>query len=173
MNCVKDEKKNYKNKFVEIKDIINNIDLFERYSLKQEINNNNYKNQLFSKIPPFDLVSEILYTLINKELNDNIYFEFSRNNLLCKNVIEKINNFIPKLKEYYLKCKHKKYLEKLNDKKIITIIRQLLKNYEYNINEVKKNKNGKKYLLYIIKKKKNLDNGIISFKKINSLISFD
>jgi hypothetical protein len=173
MNCVKDEKKNYKNKFIEIKDIINNIDLFERYSLKQEINNNNNKNQLFSKIPSFDFVSKILYTLINKELNDNIYFEFSRNNLVCKNIIEKINSFIPQLKEYYLKCKHKKYLEKLNDKKIITIFRQLLRNYDYSINAVEKYNNGKKYLLYIIEKKKNLDNGIISFKKINSLISFD
>ena len=172
MNCVKDEKKIYKNKFIEIKDIINNIDLFERYSLKQELNNN-YKNQLFSKIPPFDLVSNILYTLTNKQLNNNIYFEFSRNNLFSKNIIEKINKFIPDLKEYYLKCKHKKYLEKLNEKKIITIFRQLLRNYDFSINAVEKYNNGKKYLLYIIEKKKNLDNGEIVFKKINSLISFD
>ena len=168
MNCVKDEKKNYmRNKFIEIDNVINNIDSFEKYSLKQEINPKS-KNQLFSKIPPFDLVSKILYILINKDINDYIYFEFSRKNLLNKNIIEKINLFIPELKEYYLKCKHKKYLEKLNEKKIITIFRQILRNYDFSINALEKYNNGEKYLLYIIEKKKNL-----TIKKIDSLISFD
>lgn len=168
MNCVKDEKKNYfKNKFIEIDNVINNIDSFEKYSLKQEINEK-YKNQLFSKIPPFDFVSKILYILINKELNDSLYFEFSRKNLLNKNIVEKINSFIPELKKYYLKCKHKKYLEKLNEKKIITIFRQILRHYDFSINAIEKYNNGEKYLLYIIEKKKNL-----TIKKIDSLISFD
>ena len=168
MNCVKDEKKNYiRNKFIEIDNIINNIDSFEKYSLKEEFNEK-IKNQLFSKIPPFNLVVKILQNLINKELNDSIYFEFSRKNLLNKNIIEKINIIIPELKEYYLKCKHKKYLEKLNEKKIITIFRQILRPYDFSINALEKYNNGEKYLLYIIEKKKNL-----TLKKIDSLISFD
>ena len=105
--------------------------------------------------------------MINKELNDNIYFEFSRKNLLNKKVIEKINDFIPELKKYYLKCKHKKYLEDLNEKKIITIFRQILRPYNYTITAYEKYNNGEKYLLYVIKKK------IKCIKKIDSVINFD
>lgn len=36
--------------------------------------------------------------MINKELNEDIYFEFSRKNLINKKVIEKISEFIPELK---------------------------------------------------------------------------
>ena len=114
-------KKTIISKFKEINCILNNIDSFEKYSLKKE-NDIKDKNQLFSKDPPpIEIVNKILYTMINKELNENIYFEFSRKNLINKKVIEKINEFIPELKKYYLKCKHNKYLENLNDKKIITL----------------------------------------------------
>jgi hypothetical protein len=168
MDCVKDLKKKYlKNKFIEIDNVINNIDSFEKYSLKEQYDKKS-KDQLFSKIPDFDLVSKILYIITNKELNDNFHFEFCRKNLLNKNVIEKINIFIPQLKEYYLKCKHKKYLENLNEKKIITLFRQILRYHDFSINAIEKYENGHKYLLYIIEKKKNL-----TLKKINSLIYFD
>jgi hypothetical protein len=170
MNCVKDIKKKYsKNKFIEINEVINNIDLFEKYSLKKE-NNKLSKDQLFSKIPDFDLVSKILLVLTNKELNDNFYFEFCRKNLQNKNIVDKINIFIHELKKYYLKCKHKKYLENLNEKKIITILRQILRYYDFSINAIEKYENRQKYLLYIIEKKKNLN---LIIKKINSLINFD
>lgn len=161
-------KKTIISKFKEINCILNNIDSFEKYSLKKE-NNIKDKNQLFSKDPPpIEIVSKILYTMINKELNENIYFEFSRKNLINKKVIEKINEFIPELKKYYLKCKHNKYLENLNDKKIITLFRQILRPYDYNICAIEKYNNGEKFLLYIIQKKKNL-----TLKKIDSVINFD
>jgi len=156
-------------KFKEIDyDILNNIYSFDDYLL----NNNSiddFKNQLFSKdIPPFSLVNKILLGTINKELNENIYYEFSRKQLNNKNIIKKIEYFVPELKKYYLKCKHNKYLEKLNEKKIITLLRQLLRPYDYMINASEKYSNGEKYLLYSITKKKN-----IAIKKINSVINFD
>jgi len=156
------------NKFKEINDIIKNIYSLE-YILKDTVDINFYlNNQLFTKeIPPINFVNKILGIMINKELNDNIYFEFSRKNLLNKKVIEKINDFIPELKKYYLKCKHKKYLEDLNEKKIITIFRQILRPYNYTITAYEKYNNGEKYLLYVIKKKMN------SIKKIDSVINFD
>jgi len=155
-------------KFKEIDyDILNNIYLFDDDLINND--DNNFKNQLFSKdIPPFSLVNKILIETINKELNENIYYEFSRKQLNNKNVIKKIEFFIPELKKYYLKCKHRKYLEKLNEKKIITLLRQLLRPYDYIINTIEKYSCGEKYLLYSIIKKKNL-----SIKKINSIINFD
>lgn len=142
------------NNFKELDEILSNI-----YSFESILKNNNdinffLKNQLFSKeIPPIDIVNKILGTIINKELNENIYFEFSRKNLLNKKVMDKVNDLIPELKKYYLKCKHTKYLENLNEKKIITIFRQILRPYNYNITAYEKYNDGEKYLLYIIKKK--------------------
>lgn len=156
------------NKFKEINEIIRNIDSFEKYSLKKD-KDIFLKNQLFSKdIPSFELVNKILYTMINKDLNDNLYFEFSRKIIMNKKIIEKMNEFIPELKKIYLKCKHKKYLENLNEKKVITIFRQILRPYDYNIISIEKYNNGEKYLLYIIEKRKNL-----GLKKIDSTINFD
>ena len=104
-------------KFREIDSLIENIDLF-KYN-----NNTVVKNQLFSiEPPPFELVKKIVYTLINKELNDKIYYEFSKKNIMKKNIIDKIDEYIILLKDYYLKCKHNKYLENLNEKKNNNII---------------------------------------------------
>jgi hypothetical protein len=165
MDCVKKKLSNFE-KFREINNIIDNIDLFDNYILKN--NHISIKNQLFSKDPPpFDLVKKIVYILINKELNENIYYEFSIKNLVIKKIIEKINEYIIVLKEYYLKCKHKKYLENLNEKKLITLFRQILRPYDYSITSYEKYDNGEKYLLYILEKKKS-----INIKKIHSTIFF-
>jgi hypothetical protein len=169
MNSPLSESNKKNNYFKEINSYINNIDSFEKYSLSKCLNNEKVKNQLFSKEPPpIDLIQKILKKLINKDLNDNIYYEFSRKNLTAKNIIKLINEFIPELKQYYLKCKHEKYLENLNEKKVITLFRQILKPYNFSITSQEKYENGEKYLLYTMEKKKK-----ITFKKIESTINFD
>ena len=167
MKCVKNKKNNSNfEKFREINFLIDNIDLFDNYVLKKDMQ---IKNQLFSKEPPpFELVKNIIYVLINKDLTDNIYYEFSKKNILTKKIIEKIDEYIILLKKYYLKCKHEKYLENLNEKKVITLFRQILRPYDYSITTYEKYDNGEKYLLYVLEKKKS-----ISFKKIDSVINFD
>jgi hypothetical protein len=167
MEFVKNNKKNMlNNKFREIDNLIINIDSFNKYSFYQT---DNIKNQLFIKdIPPFILVNDIINCILNKELNDNIYYEFSKKILKNKNAIQKIIPYIEELKKYYLKCKHEKYLNNLNEKKIITLFRQILKPYDYSLKSYEKYENGQKYLLYIIEKKKK-----INIKKISSVINFD
>jgi len=150
-------------KFKDI-NLINKIDSFERYSI-----NENKINQLFSKEPPsFELVKEIIFSLFNKELNDSIYYEFTVKSLVNKKSVLKIEEYITELKKYYLKCKHNKYLENLNEKKLITLLRQILKLYDFSVDSVEKYNNGEKFLLYTIEKKKDL-----YIKKINSFINFD
>jgi hypothetical protein len=158
------------NNFKNINNILNNIDSFENYSLKKNILYNNLIiNQLFIKEnPPFKLVQDILFLLINKELNEHTYYEFSRNTITNKNIIKKIDIYIEELKKYYLKCKHLKYLENLDEKKIITIFRQILRPFNFTINAYEKYNNGEKFLLYVIKKKEQL-----CIKKVNSIINFD
>ena len=171
MECVNIIKKKSKNlNFKDIDNILFNIDSFYKYSLKKNtLINSVIINQLFSKEPPpFELVKKILFLLINKDLDDNTYYEFSRKTLLNKNIIENTGEYIEELRKYYLKCKHGKYLEKLTEKKLITLYRQILRPYNFTINAYEKYNNGEKYLLYIIEKKKNL-----IFKKVNSIINFD
>lgn len=170
MECVNiNKKKNILTKFKDINSLINNIDAFKRYNFKNRDIYENRKNQLFTNdLPPYELVNKILYILINKDLDENIYYEFSKKNIKNKNICDKINLYMKDLKKYYLKCKHKKYLENLNEKKIITLFRQLLKLYDYSLNSFEKYENGEKYLLYIIQKKK-----LLTFKKIDSFINFD
>lgn len=151
-------------KFKDINNLINSIDSFEKYSI-----NENKLNQLFSKEPPpLDLVKEIIFSLINKELDNSIYYEFTIKSLINKKSVLKMEEYIIQLKKYYLKCKHNKYLENINEKKLITLLRQILKPYDFSVNSVEKYNNGEKFLLYTIEKKKDL-----YIKKINSLINFD
>ena len=168
MNCVQDSKKISKCiKFKDINSIITNIDLFKNYSLSDSKQYFQKKDQLFTKNPPFELVKDILKLFITRDIDDNLYYEFSKKNIIDKNIISKIEFYIPDLKKYYLKCKHNKYLENLTDKKFITLLRQILRIYNFNLRSIEKYNNGEKYLLYIIDKKKNL------LKKINSTINFD
>ena len=154
------------NKFKDLPDILTNFESFENNNEDNMINNN---NQLFGKIyPSFDLVKKILSLLINYEFDD-LYYEFTKKNITEKKIIEKINPYINDLKKYYLKCKHSKYLENIDEKKYITILRQILKPYNFLIKSYEKYNNGEKYLLYIISKNKEEK----KIKKINSVISFD
>jgi len=166
----KNKKKKYKEKFRDINKNEYNIDSFNNlHFIKKEDNFDIKKNQLFSnKYPPFELVEKIINTLLSIDLNDKILYTFSRKILETKNIKDKINEFIPELKKYYLKCKHKKYLENIDEKKVITIFRQILRPYDYMIKASEKYENGNKYLLYLIEKPK-----VIILKKINSIINFD
>ena len=64
------------------------------------------------------------------------------------NTLEKMQREIPILKEFYLPCKSKLFLDNLNLKKCITITRQILKLYDYDIVSVERSVNTKKTLFY-------------------------
>jgi hypothetical protein len=165
MDIINKKKKYKKTTFVD----------FDNFIEFENLNNSvQKKNQLFSNnYPPIELVQQILNLLLynnnitNVSETDNIYIEFSKKTLLQKNVTNTIEPYIEELKKYYLKCKHKKYLENLTEKKIITLLRQILKPHNYMLLSSEKYDNGIKYLAYVIKQKE------IGLKKINSTIHFD
>ena len=101
-------------------------------------------------------------------MDDNINYNFSKNTIITRNIISKIENYIEEIKKYYIICKQKIYLENLNEKKVITLLRQLLRTNNFELKSKEKYDNGKKYLLYTIIKKKNK-----YLKKINSVMNFD
>jgi hypothetical protein len=149
------------NNIREMDSVINTIDSFNKYTSDIK------KNQLFSNgPPPLTLVNNIFLKLFNKDLNKITIHEFTKKNLIINKIPEKIEEFIPELKKYYIKCKYTKYLDNLDIKKIITIFRQLLKPYNFFIHSVEKYGEGEKYILYVIEKR----NGV---KKIEETINFD
>ncbi len=126
------------------------------------------KNQLFTIEPPFDFVKKVMELFLGKNIN-NPYYQFSRKMLEDRKIVEEMIQLVPKLKEYYLKCKHTKYLDKIDSKKCITIFRQLLRVHGYKVNSTEKYQNGSKFLLYQVEKQKEK----MSPKKINFTIDFD
>ncbi len=144
--------------------------LIEYFKTSECDNEEQPNNQLFAKkYPPFDFVKKIVSLLTNTTiLANDIHFEFTIKTITEKNIINRLQPYMEELKTYYLKCKHKQYLENITDKKYVTILRQILRPYDFTIKTYEKYNNGKKYLLYILFKDKGL-----KLKKINSIISFD
>jgi hypothetical protein len=73
------------------------------------------------------------------------------------------------LKEYYLPCKYRNYCVDVSEKKIITIIKQCLRVYNYKLESKEKYIYGKKHIIYYLKNC-NLSN---NKKEKECLVSFD
>jgi hypothetical protein len=151
--------------FEDIDKYLDSIILFDENLLK---NKENIKNQLFRADISLEFLIDFIYKLFQIELNNATNYSFSKKTIITKNIKNIIYENMETLKKIYIKCKHKIYLENLNEKKIITLIRQLLRTHDYDLKAKEKYENGKKYLLYTISKK--VENNI---KKINSTINFD
>ena len=112
------------------------------------------KHQLFKEIPPMELVLKLLKCFGFENLEDK--------RCICKKyftkmgVIQNIEKLIPELKKYYLPCKSKTYLTFLTDNSVLTILRQLLRPYNYIIVSREKYINGEKLINYNLVNKTNL-----------------
>jgi hypothetical protein len=78
-----------------------------------------------------------------------------------------IKIFANEIKDCYIPCKQQKYANEINNKTIITILRQFLKLHEYDLYSKEKYINSTKYLLYKIISKKEKD----KIKKTKKYIS--
>ena len=125
-------------------------------------------NQLFIQKPPIDILFEICLffniDLNNLEKNNT----FTKEYLVDMNFKENYETIINLLDEYYLNCKKKVYFYNINDKKCITILRQLLKLHNYSLKSTEKYCNSKKYIVYSV-----LYNKIDSTEAIDGIINFD
>ena len=106
------------------------------------------KNQLFNLIPEKQLIIEIL-KLYGINGFDDTHF-FTKNDLIDLNTINLLNDYKNELKKYYLPCKFKVYFNDITLKRSITILRQLLKLYDYTIYSKEKYIKGNKTLIYKI-----------------------
>ena len=124
-------------------------------------------NQLFKIIPDKLILTELINLFGIQSLDDNVYF--TNNDLIELNTSEKLTDMLDKLKIYYIPCKSKIYLNNIDDKRAITILKQFLKVYNYNIINNYKVINGNRHKYYIINKTSSKIN--VPIKKI--LITFD
>lgn len=104
------------------------------------------KNQTFRNLPDINIINTLLETFGLENLNDNRLF--TREHMIEINTVEQINKLTDKLSEYYLPCKCKNYLENINEKKSITILRQFVKIHNYKVSTFEKSIKGKKQMIY-------------------------
>ena len=106
------------------------------------------KDQLFKNKPDMNLVTDTIKLFGLSDFNDSTLF--TKQNMIDLNTVQKINEIIPRLQDFYLPCKSKKYLTRLDEKRCITILRQLLKQYNYNLLTKVKCIKGEKFNYYQI-----------------------
>lgn len=104
------------------------------------------KNQLFKIIPDENIIQDILEAFGLTNLEDTRLF--TKSHMKEINTVDKINELKEKLTEYYLPCKAKKYLNDLDEKKCITILRQIVKLYHYKCIGLEKSIKGNKTMTY-------------------------
>ena len=104
------------------------------------------KNQLFKIVPSFELVTEVIKTFGLADFNDNR--NFSRRDLSILGTVDKIIELKPELEKCYLPCKSRTYLNDLNNKNVITILRQIVRPHGYLVYSREKYIRGDKFIIY-------------------------
>ena len=148
---------------------LNNINLNNNNQLNEnnEINKNNKINenynedkfkekviskkfQLYQEIPDLEFVLKIINCFNLKDLNDKK--KFTKKDLVDFKTKEKIEDLLPELVIYYLPCKYEMFLNNLNIQKCITILRQMLRIFNYSLTKKENVINKKKIIYYSIQK---------------------
>jgi hypothetical protein len=102
--------------------------------------------QLFKKSPDALLFNKVLQTLGIDEFKEE--FSFRKKELLLMGTVNKMKLLEPELREYYYPCKSKLYLDNIDASKCVTIIRQFLRFFGYQLVSKEKYDNGEKYIIY-------------------------
>ena len=103
-------------------------------------------NQLFTRKPELKLVSKIIKNIGLVSFKDRR--EFTIKDMEQHNAVSRMTADKSILEDLYIPCKHKLFIEDLTEKKCITICRQILKLYNYDIISTEKSVNNKKVLFY-------------------------
>ena len=106
------------------------------------------KDQLFRVKPDIPFINEFIQFYGLSDITDTNLFE--KQNLIEFKTVENINKVMKKLYEYDLPCKSKVFLSSIDEKKCITILRQLLKIHNYNVTTKEKCIKGEKFNFYQI-----------------------
>ena len=104
-------------------------------------------NQLFIKRVPFDTLNK-MSQLFNIDLIDIKKYTFTKKELINTSILNDFLDIKPILMPFYLPCKSKIYLQGINEKRAITILRQFIKVHNYSLYSKEKSLNGQKQTYY-------------------------
>ncbi len=102
-------------------------------------------NQLFNEKPSLEFVTKFVKCFGLTDLQDDKYFTLL--DIQHHNTLTQIHSLLKELYDLYLPCKYQ-YITNINAKSSITILRQLLKVYDYDVFSHEKFIKGVKYLEY-------------------------
>jgi hypothetical protein len=102
--------------------------------------------QLFKKDPTIDILNKVLGTIGLTEFKEE--YNFRKKDLITYGSVEKMKLINKDLLQFYYPCKAKLYLDDIDESKCITIIRQFLRFFEYNLVSREKYNNGEKFIVY-------------------------
>ena len=105
-------------------------------------------SQLFKKKPTIEILNKVLNAFEIDEFKEE--YSFRKKDLINWNTVEKLNLLKDELSEYYFPCKAKQYLESIEPNRCITILRQLLRVFNYKLLSKEKYTNGDKFVLYVL-----------------------
>jgi hypothetical protein len=100
---------------------------------------------LFREIPPWDLVKSILNML---SIPNEFPITFQKKDINLSQSLDAAYSIEP----YYKPCKAKKYLENIDDKRWITVLRHILQPHGWKIVYQETTRDKKKAILYTIQK---------------------
>jgi len=134
------------------------------------------KNQLFRKTPCDEVIHQIVAAFGFRSLNDRR--SFSRGDLIKLDTVSKIKEMKSKLEQYYLPCKARTYLNDLNEKNVVTILRQCIKTRGHTICSREKYLKGDKFIIYSLcpldqKEYVSVVSGNVDMKAKSTILIFD
>ena len=128
------------------------------------------KNQLFKIIPDSAIIEELLTVFGLEHLEDTT--SFTKQSLKDSNAVDKIEELSDRLKDYYIPCKSRIYLEGIDEAKCITLLIQFRRTQDYTLVTKDRSVKGQKMKIYRLIKITNPKKG--KAKKVeNILLSFD
>ena len=129
-------------------------------------------NQLFNNVVDDDVLSQVLECFGLVGFSDKK--SFKKQDLIAIQTVQKLNALKDVLKMYYMTCKANIYLENLTEKKSITILRQIVRLFNYHIASKERNINNKKVIYYVLESDKDLENiNVIKTQQHHTTLFFD
>lgn len=131
-------------------------------------------NQLFTKKVDTDVMIQLLNCFGLNDLHDKRFF--CKFDMMQLNTVQKVNQLRASLEDFYLPCKAKVYLDtdNMNEKRAITILKQVLRLHGYHLHSKEKNVNNRKIIFYQLLNEldKNVSHHMKRFD-VTNIISFD
>ncbi len=104
--------------------------------------------QLFRLLPDIDFVTKLIKCFNIRDLNDTR--QFCKYELKNYNTVDKIKELIPDMILFYVPCKSIAYLQDIDEKRSITILKHFISVLGYTLNRKEVIKKNKKIIYYNI-----------------------